>query len=111
MSTLNVSLGLAALRRVPCDACHSGLLAQKMEAGTGRPGWDQHVVVAPPEMKMFDLGVRQLGTEFDAISERVWMEPRRRRLGLRGDAEPCNLVFRRAVSNQRFRSLPVRFHA
>ena len=42
------------------------------ESDDGRTGWSEHVVCAPPEMKMFDFCVRQRGTGFDALFARVW---------------------------------------
>jgi hypothetical protein len=41
------------------------------ESDDGRTGWSEHVVFAPPEMKMFDFCVRQRGTGFDAIFARA----------------------------------------
>jgi hypothetical protein len=43
------------------------------ESDDGRTGWSEHVVFAPPEMKMFDFCVRQRGFKFDAIFARVWV--------------------------------------
>jgi hypothetical protein len=43
------------------------------ESDDGRTGWSEHVVFAPPEMKMFDFCVRQRGSGFDAIFARVWV--------------------------------------
>jgi hypothetical protein len=43
------------------------------ESDDGRTGWSEHLVFAPPEMKMFDFCVRQRGTGFDAIFARVWV--------------------------------------
>lgn len=43
------------------------------EGDDGRTGWSKHLVFAPPEMKMFDFCVRQLGDAFDAIFSRVWV--------------------------------------
>jgi hypothetical protein len=43
------------------------------ESEDGRTGWSEHVVFAPPEMKMFDFCVRRRGDAFDAIFARVWV--------------------------------------
>ena len=43
------------------------------ESEDGKTGWSQHVVFAPPEMKIFDFCVRQRGDAFDAIFARVWV--------------------------------------
>ena len=43
------------------------------ESDDGRTGWSDHVIFAPPEMKMFDFCVRQRGIGFDAIFARAWL--------------------------------------
>ncbi len=43
------------------------------ESDDGRAGWSEHVVFAPPEMKMFDFCIRPRGSGFDAIFARVWV--------------------------------------
>jgi hypothetical protein len=48
------------------------------ESDDGRTGWSEHVVFAPPEMKMFDFCVRRNGTGdngtgYDAVFSRVWL--------------------------------------
>jgi hypothetical protein len=43
------------------------------ESDDGMKGWSNHVVFAPPEMKMFDFCVCPRGDTFDAIFSRVWL--------------------------------------
>ena len=42
------------------------------ESEDGRE-WGEHIVFAPPEMKMFDFCVRPRGDEFMAVFSRVWV--------------------------------------
>jgi hypothetical protein len=43
------------------------------ESEDGSTGWSQHIVFAPPEMRMFDFSVCQRVDAFDAIFTRVWV--------------------------------------
>jgi hypothetical protein len=53
-------------------ANHEDYLVQGYaESDGGRTGWSEHVLFAPPEMKMFDFCIRQRGSRFDAIFARV----------------------------------------
>ena len=43
------------------------------ESVDGISGWSEHIIFAPPEMKMFDFCVRARGGRFDAVFSRVWV--------------------------------------